>query len=117
MLYHINEVYFEKGSAVMKLTVFGHWGGYPVANEGTSSYLLEEAGFKLLIDVGASAVSIMQNYIDPDDIDAAIISHYHPDHVADVGILQHIRLLSQKKKNRQSCRFMGIKKMNVAILI
>ncbi|EAF0201085.1 MBL fold metallo-hydrolase, partial [Listeria monocytogenes] len=42
MLYHINEVYFEKGSAVMKLTVFGHWGGYPVANEGTSSYLLEE---------------------------------------------------------------------------
>ncbi|CCQ23473.1 Uncharacterized protein yhfI [Listeria monocytogenes N53-1] len=75
----------------MKLTVFGHWGGYPVANEGTSSYLLEEAGFKLLIDVGASAVSIMQNYIDPDDIDAAIISHYHPDHVADVGILQHIR--------------------------
>ncbi|HFT6064156.1 TPA: hypothetical protein ACGRKM_003083, partial [Listeria monocytogenes] len=55
----------------MKLTVFGHWGGYPVANEGTSSYLLEEAGFKLLIDVGASAVSIMQNYIDPDDIDAA----------------------------------------------
>ncbi|HGI6653814.1 TPA: hypothetical protein ACJUFW_003077, partial [Listeria monocytogenes] len=21
----------------MKLTVFGHWGGYPVANEGTSS--------------------------------------------------------------------------------
>lgn len=98
MLYHINEVYFEKGSAVMKLTVFGHWGGYPVANEGTSSYLMEEAGFKLLIDVGASAVSIMQNYIDPDDIDAAIISHYHPDHVADVGILQHIRLLSQKKE-------------------
>ncbi|HCJ2776765.1 TPA: MBL fold metallo-hydrolase, partial [Listeria monocytogenes] len=82
----------------MKLTVFGHWGGYPVANEGTSSYLLEEAGFKLLIDVGASAVSIMQNYIDPDDIDAAIISHYHPDHVADVGILQHIRLLSPKKE-------------------
>lgn len=99
MLYHINEVYFEKGSAVMKLTVFGHWGGYPVANEGTSSYLLEEAGFKLLIDVGASAVSIMQNYIDPDDIDAAIISHYHPDHVADVGIFQaHSIALPKKRK-------------------
>ncbi len=60
--------------------------------------MLEEDGFKLLIDIGASAVSIMQNYIDPDDINAAIISHYHPDHVADVGILQHIRLLSQKKE-------------------
>ncbi|EUJ28013.1 hypothetical protein MFLO_12651 [Listeria floridensis FSL S10-1187] len=81
----------------MKLTVFGHWGGYPKANDGTSSYLLEEKGFKLLIDVGASAVSIMQNYIDPDEIDAAIISHYHPDHVADLGILQHIRLLSMKE--------------------
>ncbi|MBC6315083.1 MBL fold metallo-hydrolase [Listeria grandensis] len=77
----------------MKLTVFGHWGGYPKVDEGTSSYLLEEDGFKLLIDVGASAVSIMQNYVDPNEIDAAIISHYHPDHVADVGILQHYRLI------------------------
>lgn len=84
---------FERGRGVMKLTVFGHWGGYPKVDEGTSSYLLEEDGFKLLIDIGASAVSIMQNYVDPNTIDAAIISHYHPDHVADVGILQHYRLI------------------------
>lgn len=101
----------------MKLTVFGHWGGYPLANEGTSSYLLEEAGFKLLIDVGASAVSIMQNYIDPDDIDAAIISHYHPDHVADVGICSTFAYYHKKRKNRQYCRYMDIKKMNAVILI
>ncbi|EUJ19841.1 MBL fold metallo-hydrolase [Listeria aquatica] len=82
----------------MKLTVFGHWGGYPKANDGTSSYLLEEDGFKLLVDIGASAVSIMQNYLDPDTIDAAIISHYHPDHVADLGILQHVRLLSPNQE-------------------
>ncbi|WP_239256958.1 MBL fold metallo-hydrolase [Listeria ilorinensis] len=81
----------------MQLTVFGHWGGYPLKNDGTSSYLLEEEGFKLLIDVGASAVSIMQNYLDPADLDAVILSHYHPDHVADVGILQHIRLLSNQE--------------------
>ncbi|WP_163652282.1 MBL fold metallo-hydrolase [Listeria sp. PSOL-1] len=80
----------------MQLTIFGHWGGYPVKNEGTSSYLLEEDGFKLLVDVGASAVSIMENVINPNDLDAVIISHYHPDHVADVGILQHVRLLSDQ---------------------
>ncbi|WP_088809130.1 MULTISPECIES: MBL fold metallo-hydrolase [Listeria] len=78
----------------MELTVFGHWGGYPLANDGTSSYLLSEGDFHLLIDVGASAVSIMQNDIHPNDLDAVIISHFHPDHVADVGILQHVRLLS-----------------------
>ncbi|WP_099223663.1 MBL fold metallo-hydrolase [Listeria costaricensis] len=82
----------------MKLTVFGHWGGYPLKNDGTSSYLLEEDGFKLLIDVGASAVSIMQNYVDPAELDAVILSHYHPDHVADVGILQHVRLLGNHEK-------------------
>ncbi len=81
----------------MELTVFGHWGGYPLANDGTSSYLLTEGDFHLLIDVGASAVSIMQNYMHPNDLDAVIISHYHPDHVADVGILQHIRLLSSSE--------------------
>lgn len=58
-MYYIKEVYFEKGSVVMKLIVFGYWGGYLLVNEGIFSYLLEEVGFKLLIDVGVSVVFIM----------------------------------------------------------
>lgn len=77
----------------MKLTIIGPWGGYPKANEASSGYLLEENGFSLLIDCGSGVLAKLQNYIQPEDLDAGIISHYHPDHIADIGVLMHARLI------------------------
>lgn len=75
----------------MKLTVVGFWGGYPGVGEATSGYLLEEDGFKLLIDCGSAVISQIQKYISINDLDAVILSHYHHDHVADIGPLQFAR--------------------------
>ncbi|GAA0314191.1 MBL fold metallo-hydrolase [Bacillus carboniphilus] len=77
----------------MKLTVVGFRGGYPAKDEATSGYLLEENGFQLLVDCGSAVISQLQRYIQPEELDACILSHYHPDHVADIGILQHARLI------------------------
>lgn len=77
----------------MKLTVIGYWGGYPKVNEASSGYLLEHNGFFLLIDFGSGVLSQLQNYLQPEQIDALILSHYHPDHIADIGVLQHARLI------------------------
>jgi ribonuclease BN (tRNA processing enzyme) len=77
----------------MKLTVIGFWGGYPKRNEASSGYLLEHEGYHLLIDCGSGVLSMMQNLIEPEQLDAVILSHYHPDHIADIGVLQHARLI------------------------
>ncbi|MDM5317729.1 MBL fold metallo-hydrolase [Fictibacillus sp. b24] len=77
----------------MKLTVLGYWGGYPAAGEATSGYLLQSDGFNLLIDCGSGVLSQLQNYIKPEELDAVILSHYHADHVADIGVLQYSRLI------------------------
>src|SRR5699024_5685393 len=77
----------------MKLTVIGCWGGYPAPGGATSAYLLEKDGFHLLIDVGSGALSRLQKYIHVQAIDAVIVSHYHHDHVADIGVLQYARLV------------------------
>lgn len=77
----------------MKLTVIGFWGGYPKQNGASSGYLLEHEGFQLLIDCGSGILSKLQNIIQPEELDAVIISHYHPDHIADIGVLQHARLI------------------------
>ncbi|MBM7702658.1 MBL fold metallo-hydrolase [Metabacillus iocasae] len=79
----------------MKVTVVGFWGGYPHRNEATSSYLVEHEGFKLLVDCGSGALAQLQNYIEPEDVDAMIISHYHHDHIADVGVFQYARLIQK----------------------
>ncbi|EHJ53306.1 MBL fold metallo-hydrolase [Streptococcus macacae] len=74
----------------MKLTTLGCWGAYPYKDGGTTSYLLTgEDGFQLLIDAGSRAVTELEKEISPLDLDAVIISHYHPDHVADLGVLRH----------------------------
>ncbi|PWW27779.1 ribonuclease BN (tRNA processing enzyme) [Cytobacillus oceanisediminis] len=77
----------------MKLTVIGGWGGYPKAEGASSGYLLEHEGFHLLIDCGSGVLAKMQNFFQPEDLDSVIISHYHPDHIADIGVLQHARLI------------------------
>lgn len=77
----------------MRLTIIGYWGGYPKANEASAGYLLEHDGFQLLMDCGSGVLSKLQNIVEPEALDAVILSHYHPDHVADIGVLQHARLI------------------------
>lgn len=77
----------------MKLTTIGFWGGYPRVNEASSGYILEHDKFHLLIDCGSAVLSKLQNYVQPEDLDAVILSHFHADHIADVGALQHARLI------------------------
>lgn len=86
----------------MKLTIIGHWGAYPEAGEATSGYLLEAEGFKILIDCGSGVLSQLQNFCRLEELDAVIISHYHHDHIADIGPLQYSRLVAQQLKKTNS---------------
>lgn len=78
----------------MKMTVVGFWGGFPEAGEATSGYLFEHDGFRLLVDCGSGVLAQLQKYITPSHIDAVVLSHYHHDHVADIGVLQYARLIN-----------------------
>ncbi|MEN2767696.1 MBL fold metallo-hydrolase [Ornithinibacillus xuwenensis] len=77
----------------MKLTVIGYWGGYPAPDSATSSYLIEKDGFSLLVDAGSGSISKLQKYKNIMEIDAVILSHYHHDHIADIGVLQYAWLV------------------------
>lgn len=77
----------------MKLTIIGYWGGYPKADGASSMYVLEKNDFMLVIDVGSGGLAKFQKYKSITDIDAVLLSHYHADHIADVGVLQHARLV------------------------
>ncbi|MGT2935778.1 MBL fold metallo-hydrolase [Streptococcus castoreus] len=81
----------------MKLTTLGSWGGYPYQDAGTTSYLVTgHDGFQLLMDAGSRALNELEKEINPLDLDAVIISHYHPDHIADLGVLRHYYQLYPK---------------------
>lgn len=73
----------------MKIRVLGYYGGYPAKGVGTSSYLLTSGNYHLLIDCGSGDLLSLEKYLDPLKLNAVILSHYHHDHVADVGVLQY----------------------------
>lgn len=73
----------------MKITVIGFYGGYPYAGQATSSYLVQSGSYNLLLDCGSGALISLEKVLDPLQLDAVLLSHYHADHVADVGVLQH----------------------------
>lgn len=79
----------------MKIQCIGSAGGYPSIANPTTSYLLsdQEQTFQLLIDAGSGSATQVQRYMDPADLDAIWVSHDHPDHVADLGIFQHLFML------------------------
>ncbi|PPA72392.1 MBL fold metallo-hydrolase [Jeotgalibacillus proteolyticus] len=77
----------------MKVTVVGFWGGYPKVNEASTGYLIEQDGYRFLLDCGSGVLSQLQRYMAPEELDALVVTHYHPDHVADIGVLQHAVLI------------------------
>lgn len=77
----------------MKLTVIGSYGGYPALDQASSTYLIEKNGYIIVLDMGSGGLSKLQKYVHITDIDAVILSHYHADHIADIGVLQHARLV------------------------
>ena len=86
----------------MKITTIGWWGAYPNANEATSGYLLETEGLSVLIDCGSGVLALLQNFIKLQDLNAVVLSHYHSDHVADIGCLQYAARISMDLNQRNA---------------
>lgn len=85
----------------MKITTIGWWGAYPDAGAATSGYLLESGGFSTLIDCGSGVLARLQQYTTLEAVDAVVLSHYHADHVADIGCLQYAARISMDLGRRK----------------
>jgi ribonuclease BN (tRNA processing enzyme) len=75
--------------SAIECTVIGHWGAYPGPGDATSCYLLRSGGSSVLLDCGSGALAALQSYLPLQEVDAVILSHYHADHIADLGCLQY----------------------------
>ncbi|KRM95828.1 beta-lactamase domain-containing protein [Liquorilactobacillus aquaticus DSM 21051] len=81
----------------MKITILGFLGGYPYNGQATSCYLIQSKGYNLLLDCGSGALLNLEKHLDPLDLDAVLLSHYHNDHIADIGVLQYYWQLNNSR--------------------
>lgn len=85
----------------MQIKVLGYYGGYPTKEAGTSGYLISEDGYHLLLDCGSGVLMQLEKYLDPLQLDAVLLTHYHHDHIADLGVLQYYWQLRQGQRKEQ----------------
>ncbi|MCK5735335.1 MAG: MBL fold metallo-hydrolase, partial [Spirochaetaceae bacterium] len=84
----------------MKLTVIGYWGAYPGPDAASSGYLIEEGEEKILLDCGSGILSKLYDYTDIESLNNIVLSHYHADHIADIGCIQHAAKVQQSLGER-----------------
>jgi ribonuclease BN (tRNA processing enzyme) len=75
----------------MKLTIIGSAGTFPGPASGCSSYLVEQDGFRLLLDVGNGSTGALQEACGLLGPDAVIVSHLHGDHYLDLVTYTYAR--------------------------
>ncbi|WP_018639715.1 MBL fold metallo-hydrolase [Parafrankia elaeagni] len=75
----------------MKLTILGCSGTYPGPTSACSSYLIEDEGFRLVLDAGNGSVGELQHHCDIRDVDAVLLSHLHGDHCLDLVATSYAR--------------------------
>jgi hypothetical protein len=71
----------------MRLTVLGCAGGIPTPSNPNTALLLRAADTAVLIDFGLGAMGALQRHLDPEDLDAVVVTHLHADHTADLPAL------------------------------
>jgi ribonuclease BN (tRNA processing enzyme) len=74
--------------AGLRLTVLGSSGSYPAAGLACSGYLVRGGGVNVVLDLGSGSLAALQEHIAIADLDAVVISHSHPDHWLDLGVLK-----------------------------
>jgi len=87
----------------MRITILGCHSPYPGPGGATPGYLVQHGGRSILLDCGSGVISQLGRYLSLPQLDAVLLSHYHHDHCADVGVLQYgimvHQILGERKKD------------------
>ncbi|HSZ40834.1 MAG TPA: MBL fold metallo-hydrolase [Trebonia sp.] len=81
----------------MRWTVLGGCGAWPAAGTACSGYLIEQDGFRVLVDPGYATLPRLLERCDATAVDAVIVTHGHPDHCADLHPLLRARALGEHR--------------------
>lgn len=71
--------------------MLGCSGTFPGPASACSGYLVEHDGYRLVVDLGAGALGMLQRHVGLLDVDAVYVSHLHADHCIDLVAYSYAR--------------------------
>ena len=91
----------------MELTIVGKSPSWPDAGGACSGYLIEEDGYRLLLDCGPGVFGKLRGLIDWVAVDAVLISHMHGDHFLDLIPFSYALAYSPRQQDQPVGRWPG----------
>ena len=82
-----------------RVVVLGSCGAWPEPGRACSGFVLEHAGFRVVIDLGYGTLTRLLDLLDStfaDGIDAVVVTHRHPDHMLDLHGLFRARWFGRR---------------------
>lgn len=73
----------------LALTVLGCSGTYAAPGGACTGYLVQGGGVNVLLDCGPGTIGNLQQHVALGDLDAVVVTHEHPDHCGELGVLQN----------------------------
>lgn len=73
----------------LTVTVLGASGTYAGADGACTGFLVRSAGATVLMDAGPGTLANLQHHVRPDQLDAVVLSHCHPDHWLELPVLRN----------------------------
>ncbi|AXB46947.1 MBL fold metallo-hydrolase [Amycolatopsis albispora] len=86
-----------------RLTVLGSCGAWPEPGRACSGFLLRHNDFQLVLDLGYGTASRLLELCPDGGVDAAIVTHSHPDHCADLSALGRVRYYGDRGRLPLHC--------------
>jgi ribonuclease BN (tRNA processing enzyme) len=80
----------------VRVVVLGGCGAWPTAGQACAGHLIEHDGFQLVVDLGYATLPRLLGWTAAERVDAALFSHGHPDHCADLHPLLRARVLRKE---------------------
>jgi glyoxylase-like metal-dependent hydrolase (beta-lactamase superfamily II) len=84
----------------MEIRILGTGSGLPQLGKHLSSVYVRSEGKQYLLDCGEGTIyQLLRHEISENDLDAVVITHYHPDHVAGIFMLIQMLYLKERRKD------------------
>lgn len=84
----------------MKVTVLGSCAAWPEPGRACAGFLVEHAGFRLVLDLGFGTLPRLLALCPNGTVDAVVITHQHSDHCVDLNGLLRVRHYGERTLDR-----------------
>ena len=85
----------------MRIVVLGGSAAGPNTGAGCAGFLVSEGDTSIVIDLGPGTLLELRKHVDYRSLSGIVISHYHLDHILDLGALRYLAMYNPEPIDRK----------------